>query len=87
MDMFSFIITVVLVTVSGALAPGPLFFTVISHGMKSGAKVGLAFSIGHTLFEFSLVLFLAFILTFGVKSIADESVIRLYIGIIGGLAS
>ncbi len=86
MDIFSFIITVVLVTVSGALAPGPLFFTVISHGMKSGAKGGLAFSIGHTLFEFSLVLFLATILNFGVKTFAGESVVRLYIGIIGGLA-
>lgn len=86
MDVFSFVITVVLVTVSGALAPGPLFFTVISHGMKSGAKGGLAFSIGHTLFEFSLVLFLAFILNFGVTKVAGESVIRLSIGIVGGLA-
>lgn len=86
MDIFSFIITVVLVTVSGALAPGPLFFTVISHGMKSGARGGLAFSIGHALFEFSLVLFLAFILSFGVKQVAGESVIKLSIGIIGGLA-
>lgn len=86
MDVFSFIITVVLVTVSGALAPGPLFFTAISHGMKSGAKGGLAFSIGHTLFEFSLVLFLAFILNFGVKPAAGESVMKLSIGIVGGLA-
>jgi threonine/homoserine/homoserine lactone efflux protein len=86
MDVFSFIIWVILVTVSGALAPGPLFFTVISHGMKSGAKGGLAFSIGHTLFEFSLVLFLAIILNFGVKQIAGESFIRLSIGIVGGLA-
>jgi len=86
MDILGFIVTVVLVTISGALAPGPLFFTVISHGMKSGAKGGLAFSIGHTLFEFSLVVLLALILNFGVKSIASESVIRLFIGIIGGLA-
>lgn len=85
-DIFSFVITVVLVTVSGALAPGPLFFTVISHGMKSGAKGGLAFSIGHTLFEFSLVLFLTFVLAFGVKQVAGEPAISLYIGIIGGLA-
>lgn len=86
MDVFSFVITVILVTVSGALAPGPLFFTVISHGMKSGAKGGLAFSIGHTLFEFSLVLFIAFILNFGVKPAAGESVMKLSVGIVGGLA-
>jgi len=86
MDVFSFIVTVVLVTVSGALAPGPLFFTVISHGMKSGAKGGLAFSIGHTLFEFSLVLFIAVVLNFGVKPAAGESIMKPFIGIVGGLA-
>jgi len=86
MDVLGFIVTVVLVTVSGALAPGPLFFTVISHGMESGAKGGLLFSIGHTLFEFSLILFIAFILDFGVKPAAGESITRFYIGIIGGLA-
>jgi len=85
-DLLSFIITVVLVTVSGALAPGPLFFRVISHGRKSGARGGLAFSIGHTLFEFSLVLFLAFIWSFGTTQVADESIMNLYGGIVGGLA-
>lgn len=84
--MIDFLVMVILVTVSGALAPGPLFFTVISHGMKSGAKGGLAFSIGHTLFEFSLVLFLAFVLNFGVEQVSAQSGIRLLIGIVGGLA-
>jgi len=86
MPMFDFIITVVLVTVSGALAPGPLFFRVISHGRESGARGGLAFSIGHTLFEFSLVLFLAFIWNFGITQVAEESAMNFYGGIIGGLA-
>jgi len=86
MSMFDFIVAVVLITASGALMPGPLFFTTISHGMKSGARGGLAFSIGHTLFEFSLVLFLALIWNFGVKQVAGQSVIRLSIGIVGGLA-
>ena len=60
MDLFTFIATVVVVTASGALAPGPLFFTNITHGAKTGAKGGLAFSAGHTIFELSLVLVLAF---------------------------
>jgi len=85
-DIFGFIITVVLVTVSGALAPGPLFFRVISHGRKSGARGGLAFSIGHTLFEFSLVLVLAFIWGVGVTQIASKSAMDFFEGIIGGLA-
>lgn len=84
--MIDFLAMVVLVTVSGALMPGPLFFTVISHGMKSGARGGLAFSIGHTLFEFSLVLFLAIIWNFGVRQVEDQSAIKVSIGIVGGLA-
>jgi len=61
MELLNFIVTVVLVTASGALAPGPLFFATVSHGTRSGAKGGLAFSIGHTLVEFPLVLLLALV--------------------------
>jgi len=85
MLVLDFIVTVVLISVSGALAPGPLTFTVISHGMKSGARGGLAFSIGHTLFELPLVLFLAFILNFVSKGLEMNPTIRLSIGIVGGL--
>jgi len=81
-DLFSFIATVVVVTASGALAPGPLFFTNIAHGAKSGAKSGLIFSVGHTIVEFSLVMALAL----GLLTIAHEPTIKLIIGIAGGTA-
>jgi len=81
-DIFTFITTVVVVTASGALAPGPLFFTNITHGTKSGAKGGLAFSVGHTIFELSLVLFLAFTL----QTVSNEPLIKLGVGVIGGTA-
>jgi len=42
-DLLTFIATVIIVTASGALAPGPLFFPNITHGAKTGAKGGLAF--------------------------------------------
>ena len=80
--MFSFIATVVVVTASGALAPGPLFFTNITHGAKSGARSGLIFSVGHTIVEFSLVMALAL----GLLTIAHELTIKLVIGIAGGTA-
>lgn len=83
MDLLTFIATVVAVTASGALAPGPLFFTNITHGTKSGAKGGLAFSIGHTIFELSLVVFLAVTLH---AVISQLSAIELIVGVIGGLA-
>jgi threonine/homoserine/homoserine lactone efflux protein len=82
-DIFTFIATVVAVTASGALAPGPLFFTNITHGTKSGAKGGLAFSVGHTVFELSLVVFLAVTLH---AVISQLSIIELVVGVIGGSA-
>jgi len=85
MELLTFIATVVLVTASGALAPGPLFFATVSHGTRSGAKGGLAFSIGHTLVEFPLVLLLALVFGELATEIAGEPIVRLSTGIAGGL--
>jgi len=85
MELANFIVTVILVTASGALAPGPLFFTAISHGTKSGAKGGLAFSIGHTLVEFPLVLLLALVFGEVASELAGEPILKLTTGIAGGL--
>lgn len=82
MDVFTFIAEVIGVTASGALAPGPLFFKNIAEGTKSGARSGLAFAVGHTLVEFSLVIVLAF----GLLSVVDQPIVRLVVGIIGGIA-
>ncbi len=80
MDLLNFAVTVVLISVSGALAPGPLFFVTISQGVKSGTKSGLLFSVAHTLIEFSLVMLLAL----GLVSVASEPVVRLAVGVAGG---
>ena len=85
MELLNFIVTVVLVTASGALAPGPLFFATVSHGTRSGAKGGLAFSIGHTLVEFPLVLLLALVFGKFATEISGEPIVRLSTGIAGGL--
>ncbi|KPV64101.1 MAG: LysE type translocator [Candidatus Bathyarchaeota archaeon BA2] len=82
MEILSFIATIIFVTASGALAPGPLFFAAISHGAKSGARGGLAFSIGHTLVEFPLVVILAL----GLLIVAREPAVQVSIGVVGGLA-
>jgi len=84
-DIFTFIATVEVVTASGALAPGPLFFTNITHGTKSGAKGGLAFSVGHTIFELSFVVFLALTLK-TVTNEANKQLINLILGVTGGTA-
>ena len=81
MDVFDFAGIVILITASGALAPGPLFFATISHGSRFGAKTGLIFSISHTIVEFAIVLLLAF----GLLRVASEPVVRLAVGVVGGV--
>lgn len=84
MSVLGFLSTVILVTASGALAPGPLFFATVARGMKSGAKVGLLFSIGHTVVELPLVLFLGL----GLLQVIGEgqSLVKALIAAAGGVA-
>lgn len=81
MDALTLVITVILVTISGALAPGPLFFATLSHGTRAGARSGLTFAAAHTVIEFALVMLLAG----GLLTIASEPAVRMVIGIIGGI--
>jgi threonine/homoserine/homoserine lactone efflux protein len=81
MDTLGFVVTVILLTASGALAPGPLFFQTISQGTKTGTRSGLIFSIAHTIVEFSLIMLLAF----GLLAVRNEVFIRTSIGVLGGV--
>ena len=54
-----FLASVVLITASGALAPGPLLFSNLSHAPRWGWKGGLWLSIGHTFVELPLVILVA----------------------------
>jgi len=81
MDLLAFVVTVILLTASGALAPGPLFFQTLSQGSRTGARSGLIFSIAHTIVEFSLIMLLAV----GLLAVKDEVVIRTLIGVLGGV--
>jgi len=81
MDLFSFVVTVIVVTASGALAPGPLFFGLLMHGSKEGARAGFSYAVGHTLVEFPLVL----ALSLGLLAAANQPAIKGVIGVVGGL--
>jgi threonine/homoserine/homoserine lactone efflux protein len=82
MDIINFAATVILLSTSGALAPGPLFFVTITHGTKTGVKSGLLFSIAHSLIEFALVMLLAI----GLLSVANQPAVKLIVGGAGGVA-
>ncbi len=81
MEIIGFIVTIVVLTASGALAPGPLFFATISHGTKYGAKTGLVFSIAHSVVEFLLIMLLAL----GLLTVASEPMVKIAIGFTGGI--
>lgn len=81
MDIFNLVATIILMTGSGALAPGPLFFATISHGAQFGGKSGLVFSIAHTMVEFPLVILIAL----GLLTVANEPSIKFTIGVAGGI--
>jgi threonine/homoserine/homoserine lactone efflux protein len=81
LNLFDFIGTVIVVTASGALAPGPLSFGILMHGSKEGARSGFSSAIGHTLVEFPLVLALAL----GLLAAASQPAIKSVIGLAGGL--
>ncbi len=80
MDTVDFITTVILVTASGALAPGPLFIVNLAKGSKFGAKGGIVLSVAHTLVEFTLVMLLAFGLL-----LTTSELVKTAIGVVGGV--
>lgn len=80
MGIPDFIVTIILVTMSGALATGPLFFANISKGVELGARSGLVFAVAHTMVEFGLVM----LLSLGLFAINSE-LVRTVIGIAGGI--
>ncbi|MGQ9514615.1 MAG: LysE family transporter [Thermoproteota archaeon] len=71
--------TVIAITASGALAPGPMFFSTILEGTRHGIKAGLIFSITHALVELPLVISLAL----GFVSFSQPAV-KVVVGILGG---
>jgi threonine/homoserine/homoserine lactone efflux protein len=49
-----------LVTLSGALSPGPLTAVALSEGVRAGRGAGVKLALGHALVEFPLVLAIAY---------------------------
>jgi threonine/homoserine/homoserine lactone efflux protein len=81
MDLANFIVTVIVVTASGALAPGPLFFGLLVHGSREGARAGFTCAVGHMLVELPLVLALAL----GLLAAASQPTVKSVIGAVGGI--
>ncbi len=76
----AFLATVVILSLSGVLTPGPLFLASISRATKSGTVAGIECAVGHTIVEFPLVVGLAI----GLEAFFTQTLLRA-IAIAGGL--
>ena len=86
MNMLEFAGEVILVSLSGVLSPGPLFFANLIYGSKEGYRSGIKIAFGHTIVELPLII----LLVIGMTQIpyADFTSIGnlKIIGIVGGIA-
>ncbi|ADN49643.1 LysE family transporter [Vulcanisaeta distributa] len=75
-----FIIKVIVISASGALAPGPLTASAASLGARMGWRAGINEAIGHMTVELPLVLAIAY----GLHYIFQIPIISTAFGIVGG---
>lgn len=80
-QIFQFTLTVIVISASGVMAPGPLFATNVSYGLRGGTETGLKMAIGHTIIELPLVILLGI----GVFSLEIFPDFRNIISILGAL--
>ena len=82
MNLLDFSLEIIIISASGVLAPGPLFFTNLLYGARLGTRSGFKVACGHTVVELPLILLLA-------GGLFTFEAARKYsgtIGLIGGIA-
>jgi threonine/homoserine/homoserine lactone efflux protein len=85
MSFIEFSLQVILVSTSGVLSPGPLFFINILYGSKYGSFVGLKIASGHAIVEFPLIIALSYSLYSFSYTLHLSDVIFKFIGLTGGI--
>ena len=85
MNILDFAAQVIFMSVSGVLAPGPLFFANLIYGSKLGFHSGIKIASGHTIVELTLIILLALGI-FGFSSFTSTNESIRIIGLIGGTA-
>ncbi len=78
-SLLEFAITVITISVSGVMSPGPLFAANVAYGVWGGLKTGLKMAYGHTVVELPLVILLGI----GAVSLATFPQFREYVSILG----
>ena len=85
MSPLEFSLQVIIVSTSGVLSPGPLFFINILYGSKYGSFVGLKIASGHAIVEFPLIIVLSYSLYSFPYTLHVSDIIFKFIGLTGGI--
>jgi threonine/homoserine/homoserine lactone efflux protein len=79
-DFPLFLLSVILISLSGVMAPGPLFAVTIAKGLKK-KTAGLLTSLGHGIIEFPLI----FLIYFGFSRFFSLNLTQKVVGLVGGV--
>lgn len=80
MDFFLFLTSVIFISFSGVMTPGPLFAATINKALKSRIA-GVLIALGHGIVEFPLM----FLIYLGFAPFLASALIQKIIGFVGGL--
>lgn len=80
MTLVGFLISVVVISLSGVMAPGPVTAAAITYGTRS-PWAGARMAVGHGVIEIPLI----FLLMLGLDRVLDSPGGRVVIGLVGGL--
>lgn len=81
-EILFFAASVILISASGVLSPGPLFASTVVYGLKENTKAGIKIAHGHTIVELPLVLLLGL----GILSLVNFPRFEEIISILGAIA-
>ena len=81
-DFVGFFAAVIIISASGVMAPGPLFVSTVSSGIRHGGIAGLKIAIGHTIVELPLVIMIGL----GAVSLESLPEFRIIISALGALS-
>ncbi|MCV0431659.1 LysE family transporter [Nitrosopumilus sp.] len=80
-QIFEFVVMVIVISASGVMAPGPLFVANVSYGLQKDSKSGLKMAIGHSIVEFPLVI----VLGIGIFSLEAFPEFKTIVSIVGSI--
>jgi len=77
--MFPFLLSVVIISLSGVMMPGPMFAVTIAKSYKS-QFAGIQIALGHAVVEIPLIL----LIYFGLAQFFQHELVRLVLNLVGG---